>query len=97
MVVPNYLSSFEALSAVSEQTCFYSMRLLASRQTPELSYTAKSRLSDPKSQSPSLGPFVIIAVFSSPTVRCPFVNILRPTNNLLQGGVHTISVFLIFF
>ena len=36
MVVPNYPSGSEALCDVSEHPCFYSVRLLASRQTPNL-------------------------------------------------------------
>ena len=36
MVVPNYLSSSEALCVIYEQICFYSLRLLASCQTPKL-------------------------------------------------------------
>ena len=36
MVIPNYLSGSEALCDVSEHPCFYSVRLLASRQTPKL-------------------------------------------------------------
>ena len=35
MVVPNYPSGSEALCDVSEYPCFYSVRLLASRQTPQ--------------------------------------------------------------
>ena len=33
---PDHISSFKALCVVSEQTCSYSERLLASRQTPKL-------------------------------------------------------------
>jgi hypothetical protein len=36
MVIPNYHSSSEALCGVSEQKCFYCVRLLASCQTPKL-------------------------------------------------------------
>ena len=36
MVLSNYPSSSEALYDVSEHPCFYSVRLLASRQTPKL-------------------------------------------------------------
>ena len=36
MVVPNYQSSSEALCDVFEHPCFYSVSLLASRQTPKL-------------------------------------------------------------
>ena len=36
MVVPNYPSGSEALCDISEHPCFYSVRLLASRQTPKL-------------------------------------------------------------
>ena len=36
MVVPNYPSTSEALCDVYENPCFYSVRLLASRQSPKL-------------------------------------------------------------
>ena len=35
IVVPSHQSSSEALCGVSEQICFYSVKLLASRQSPD--------------------------------------------------------------
>ena len=46
MVVPNYLSGSEALCDVSEHPCFYSVRLLASRQTPKLEDQSWSTVHD---------------------------------------------------
>ena len=46
MVVPNYPSSSEALCDVSEHPCFYSVRLLASRQTPKLEDHSRSAVHD---------------------------------------------------
>ena len=39
MVIPTFQSSSKILGDVSEQICFYSVRLLASRQTPKLRTT----------------------------------------------------------
>ena len=46
MVVPNYPSSSEALCDVSEPPCFYSVMLIASRQTPKLENHSWSAVQD---------------------------------------------------